>query len=441
MKNKRFLIPIIMFIVMIMLSYFTEIDSVKIYSIGIFIIALYMWIDGSIPISITTILLICIMPIFNIMSFNDAINNISVNTSLFILASSGLTIAISNSNIPNYIVSRILNKTDNSKVILFCIAIVITMISGFMSSLATCTLFYGILSTSFKESKKTNFYKILMLLVPVCSSIGGFVSPAGTPANILIIDELAKLGITLSFVKWFSIGFPFAIFTSLLVLLFSFFTLKPESKISSNKKVISLNSSDKIIALISFFIIFGWFFSSYISVINTTLIACLGLFVFFIPSLNILNMKKMSYQTNWDLVISMGTVSVLMVGINRSGVLNDIISYFIPKISSLNIVFIFILISLFICFLRSIIPTTTAVVTFFMPMLLTLVTSLNVNPLYFMLILGYHSACSLILIYTEPIYLITYSENVYNEEDLLKIGLIPSIIMSIAVALLFPILL
>ena len=424
-----------------MLLFLTEIDHAKIYSVRMFIIALYLWIDGSIPISISTLLLICIMPLFNIMSFSDVINSISINTSLFILATSGLTIAISNSNIPNYIVYKIIRKTDNCKVILFWLGISITLISGFMSSLATCTLFYGILSTSFKEFKNTNFYKILMLIIPVCSSIGGFVSPAGTPANILIIEELLKLGISISFIKWFSIGFIFSIITFLIVYLFSLLFLKPENKISVNIKNVLLNNKDKTVIVISIFIILGWFLSSYISVINTTLVACFGLFILFIPSLKILDMKKMSSQTNWDLVISMGTVSVLMVGINSTGVLNDVISYILPIISSLDIVIISILISIFICFLRAVIPTTTAVVTFFMPMLLTLVASLNVSPLFFMLILGYHSACSLILIYTEPIYLITYSENVYSEKDLLKIGLIPSLIMSIVVALVFPIIL
>ena len=440
MKIKsNLIIPIVMFLIMLIISFFTSIDNVKIYSIGIFLISLYMWIDGSIPISITTLLMINIMAILKILDFNDVISNIGVNASLFILASSGITIAVVNSNIPNYIISKLLNKTSDCKKIIIFIAILVVTISGFMSSLATCLLFYGILSPSFKDYKKTNFYKILMLLIPICSAIGGFVSPAGTPANILIIDELAKIGVKITFIKWFSIGFPFALITTFLVLLFSIVFLKPEKRINLIKKEIILNSKDKIIIKISIMIILGWFLSSYINGLNPTMIACIGLFILFIPYLNILDMKKMNLQTNWDLVISIGTISVLMVGINKTGVLNNIIEFVIPTISSLNIILVLIVISIFMCFIRTFIPTATAFVTFFFPVILALCTFLNISPLCLALILGYHSACSLILLYTEPIYLITYGEKVYTEKDLLKIGLIPSLIMSIIIALIFPV--
>lgn len=440
MKNKRIYLLLLVIVLSVISTYIFNIDNTKIYSIMLLLIALILWISNTLPMSITTLLLLCFLPILGIMNFNEVISNISINTSLFIMASQSITIALKNSNIPNYIVENILTKFKfKTKLLVFILGYVITLISGFMSSLATCTLFYGIISTSFDEKiKKTKLYKSLMLLIPISSGVGGFISPVGTPANILLLDILKNNNITISFIKWTSIGLPISIITITLVMISIILFIKPEKELKLSKtKNINLNLKDiKTIIIISLLII-SWFISSFIN-LNTTIIAIFGLVIMLI--LNLFDSNTFFKETNWDLVITMGTVSAFMAGISKTEVLNDIVNILFNNLLISNTTILLIIISLLLFLLRSIVPTTTAVIALFYPILITISNKYNIDLTILLLILSYVAATSLLLIYTEPIYLITYKDKIYNEKDLLKIGIIPTIIMSVIISILIPIL-
>lgn len=217
---------------------------------------------------IVTLFMICLLPFLGLMTFDDAISNLGISTSLFIMATSALTIAISESNIPNNIILKILNKYSNKpKRFLFALGIVITIFSGFVSSLATCILFYGLISSALKKSKinnNSNFAKDIMMIIPACSGIGGFISPAGTPANLLVIYILKQNDISISFLDWFSIGFPLCILTALIFISSAVLIYKPENvKMKKVSKKITYNKSDKLVISILIFTILGWLLSSF----------------------------------------------------------------------------------------------------------------------------------------------------------------------------------
>ena len=94
--------------------------------------------------------------------------------------------------------------------------------------------------------------------------------------------------------------------------------------------------------------------------------------------------------------------------------------------------FVMIIISLVIYLLRAFIPTTTAVIALFAPMLISVsqTTGLSISAL--LMTASFWAASALLLIYTEPIYLISYKEGYFRELDLLKTGIIPSLALSAA---------
>jgi di/tricarboxylate transporter len=94
--------------------------------------------------------------------------------------------------------------------------------------------------------------------------------------------------------------------------------------------------------------------------------------------------------------------------------------------------------SLMICIIRSFIPTTTAVVALLAPMLIEASYGLNTNSLALLLILAFWTASALLIVYTEPIFLITYGNHYYKGKDLVKAGFIPCIVLSFVTALAIP---
>lgn len=435
-KRKLFwlLVSIAQIILSIIVSQSFSLDSAKVKAFGLLCASLTLWITETLSMSIATLLLVFSMPFLDLMTYNDILSNFGLNTSLFIMASSGITIAIAKSNLPKIITSVIFQKTKNHPaVLLYSLGMAITFFSGFVSSLATCSLFAALVSTALKDAnldaRNSKLGKALMIMIPACSGIGGFISPAGTPANIMVIDILKTNGINLSFFQWFSVGFPVAMITSVIFLSSVLLIIKPTTeKIVVQKQDYRLTTTDIIVLIVTTLVIIGWFLSSFVTFLNTTSVAIFGLVILFLPFIEVLDIDMFGRGVNWDLVLTMGFVSVLMTGIAGTGVISDFANFIFGEISQLPILIVLAILSLTICVIRAFVPTTTAVIALLAPMLfeISCITSITYTSL--LLIAAFWAAAALLLIFTEPIYLITYKEKYYSQKDLLKVGAIPSIL-------------
>lgn len=409
-------------------------DSLQIRAIGLLISGLILWISEALPMSIATLTLVFLMPFLGLMDYNDIIENFGLGTSLFIMASSGITVAIASSNIPNNITAFVFKKSQNHpRLLVFTLGMAITIFSGFVSSLATCTLFASLVTTTLKKAdikpQESNLGKALMLIIPACAGIGGFISPAGTPANILVIDILKTSGIDISFGKWFLIGAPISLLMSTIFLLSVIIVVKPEKiRLLSDSIPTKLEKKDFTILSVIVFVVLGWFMSSIMPILTTTGVAILGLSVLFVPKHDILNIRNFSRGVNWDLVFTMGSVSVLMTGISETGIITEFVESIFSSIMGAPDILILISVSLVICVIRAFIPTTTAVVALIAPMLVGIanITTLEFAPM--LMVVAFWAATALLLVHTEPIYLITYKDGFYKQKDLLYTGIIPSLL-------------
>lgn len=435
-KNKTIYVIASMAVLLISvgISLMAEEQCLQIRAIGLLISSLILWLSEAIPMSIATLAFVFLMPFLGLMNFDDIIKNFGLNTSLFIMASSGITVAIAKSNIPNNIAAFVFRKTQNHPcVLIFVLGMAITLFSGFVSNLATCTLFYSLVSTALKKADikagKSNFGKALMLMIPACAGIGGFVSPAGTPSNLLVIEMLEQNGVYVSFSEWCMIGLPVSLLTAVIFLSFLVLFIRPEkpeniANIESHK----FGKKDWVITATTVIVVIGWFLSSYIPSIDITTIAIFGLAFLFIPSFKVLNMENFSSGVNWDLVFTMGSVSVLMIGISNTGVMSQLISKVFYSITSYPLLIVLFIVSISICIIRAFIPTSTAVIALLAPILASVseITGISFTPL--ILIASVWASTPLLLIYTEPLYLISYKERFYGQKDLLKVGTIPCIL-------------
>ncbi len=420
-------------------------------SIGLFLAALVLWSLEVMPMSVSALGLIALMPLFGVLSFNEAVSNFGVSTALFIMATGAITVALSNSSFPLRITCWIMRITKgNSRRLILYFGIAVAVLSAFMSSLATCALFFSftllLLRSSGCEPRKSNLGRCLMMILPACGGIGGFMSPAGTPSNIVMMDIMEGLGIHMTFAKWTVIGFPLGLLTVLIFALWLPVVFPPEnidvnslSHLYDQQKSLGKLTKKEILSLVIVCaMILFWFIGSWIPFFNTTTVALLGLFIMFFPGINILDWKTFSSDCNWNLVFVMGSVSILMVGVTATGAMDWIAEHLFAGIGALTPTVMMIVIALIICIMRAFIPTTTAVVALFAPMLIGIASMTGLNIAALLLIPAFWAPCALLLVYTEPIYLITFGERYYSAGDLLKVGWLPSLIMSVVLGLVLP---
>ena len=434
MKKKELIAVVISLVVVIGFSFLPEgfgLSKNMISAIGLFIGCMTLWLSEALPISISTLLMICFLPMTGLMSFEKAVASFGVNTSLFIMASSGITAAISISLIPEKISEILMDKfKTRPKTLVLSVGLVTALFSAFMSSLAACVLFEGIISPAFKDVKENKtIRKCLMIAIPVCAGVGGFMSPAGTPGNMLILDVLKNHGQIIRFIDWCLVGFPVGLITVFLFLITLIIVNNPKTMKFTEIENKRLSRKDYLIITIVSLVIIAWFISSFIDWLNITTIAIVGLVLMFMPKISILDMKSFSKNVNWDLVITIGSVSVLMTAISGSGIFTVFVKNFFSEFNAQNIILILVLISACICFIRAFIPTTSAVIALFAPALISVSAYSGISLIVTMFLLGFWAASEMLLIFTEPIFLITYKNKCYTETDLLKSGIIPSVVM------------
>lgn len=421
-------------------------------SIGVFLAAIVLWVTEAFPVSVSAICMIILMPFVGVMDFEQAISGFGTNTAFFIMATSGITIALVESTIPLRITAKLLEVTHGKAryiVLGFCLAS--GLLSGIMSSLATCALFYGFVLSMLKTAKHvpgaSRLGRALMIALPVCCGIGGFLTPAGTPGNVLMMEIMSDYGIEMSFASWSAVGIPFGLFALLLVAVWLPIVFKPEDLDESAQQLIydqrselgALTSKEKksIIIILSMLVL--WFAGSWIKPLNTTTVAVLGMLVMFLPGIDILNWKNFNAGCDWNLVFIMGTATIIMSGVTSTGAMNWIVEHLFANLNQLPSVVMWIIVAIAVCVIRALVPTTTAVISLFAPMLYSVAQMTGANLTAMLLIPAFWGPAAMLLLYTEPIFLITFGEKYYTELDLLKFGWLPSLIMAVLIALLFPI--
>jgi sodium-dependent dicarboxylate transporter 2/3/5 len=270
-----------------------------------------------------------------------------------------------------------------------------------------------------------------MLSVPVCAGIGGFISPAGTPANLLVMDWLNENGINITFAKWCAIGFPVSLISSIVFLTLLVLVFKPK-KINYKNAFISktMDKNDYSVLTIVGIVIIGWFLSSFLNFLNIALVAIVGLVLLMLPYNRIITYEQFGEGVNWDLVFTMGSVSVLMTAIANTGIITRIASAIAGILPTSNLFVLLFGLSVIICVIRAFVPTTTAVIALLLPMLVDISKIANVNCNVLLLITAYWAAAALLLVFTEPIFLISYKEGYFKQADLFKVGILTNIILA-----------
>ena len=422
-------------------------------SVGLFLSAIILWVTEAFPICVSAIGLIVLMPLFNIMSYNDAMGRFGAGTVLFIMATGGI-ITLTRTTIPLRITANILRLTKgDARLIILGFSLAGALLSGIMSSLATCALFFGIVNTMLKtagcEPGQSQLGKALMIALPVCCGIGGFLTPAGTPGNILMMELMEGYGIHMTFAQWTAIGMPIGLLAVLAAALWLPVVFRPEGVSPQSKDAIfqqydklgQWTACEKKTVAVILGMLACWFAGSWVPFLNTTTVAVLGMVAMFLPGVDLIDWKTFQRESDWNLVSIMGTASILVGGVSQTGAMEWLVARAFAGLGSLPPALMWILISALVCILRAFIPTTTAVIALFAPMLYSIASMTGANPAAMLMIPAFWAPAAMLMLYTEPIFLITFGEGYYTEGDLLKFGWLPSLAMAVVTALVFPALL
>lgn len=309
-------------------------------------------------------------------SLNVAISGMATPPVLFILASFGMSDAVSNSPISRRILYAMLKLFGKSiRTTLLGLMFATALVSAFISNVPVTAMFVTIglaflkLYPNEDDRKKTG--RSFMIAIPVAAMIGGIMTPVGSSPNLVAISTLAEMtGHQISFVEWAAYGVPIGLLLVPLAWLmitkvFPPVEMEPEvfrGFVETTRVTEKVGVQEAKVIFIMGTMIVLWVLSSWITAINLYAVAVLGVCIMFLPGVDVLNWEDFRKSCNWDVVFV--TASVISLGnvISANGLSTWFVSTVFPTGMTLPSFALVFVTAIFVILMLLIIPISGALI-------------------------------------------------------------------------------
>ena len=178
--------------------------------VGILVLLVSLWTNEGLPLGVVSLLPIILFPSFDILSTNQTVSNYSNSIIFLFLGGFMIAIATQKTELHKYIANKLLNIfPSTTRGIIFSLAVTSAFLSSLISNTTTALLLVPIAMFLTEElSLKLRF----VLAIAYGASIGGIVTPIGTPPNLILLGFLEQHEIaTIPFVNWIFLTAPLAL--------------------------------------------------------------------------------------------------------------------------------------------------------------------------------------------------------------------------------------
>lgn len=207
--------------------------------IALIVFLVVLWTNEGLPLGVVSLLPILLFPSFDVLSTNETAANYSKSIIFLFLGGFMVAIATQKIDLHKFVSNKLLSIFPNTaRGILFSLAITSALLSSLISNTTTALLLIPIAVFLTNDNKlKLRF----VLAIAYGASIGGIMTPIGTPPNLILLGFFEDNAIeAISFVKWMALTFPLALFMLCLIpyiLSLGVSHIKMEQLIDSNSKV------------------------------------------------------------------------------------------------------------------------------------------------------------------------------------------------------------
>ena len=175
--------------------------------IGLVAFLVTLWTNEALPLGVVSMLPIILFPVFGILETNAVTANYSKSIIFLFIGGFMLAIAIEKTGLHKYFSAKLLNFFPKTpKGIIYALAVTSALLSSVLSN-TTITLMLMPIALFLSENKKL---KVRFLLATAYgASIGGILTPIGTPPNLILMGFLEDHALpVLAFGEWMLLMLP-----------------------------------------------------------------------------------------------------------------------------------------------------------------------------------------------------------------------------------------
>lgn len=428
--------------------FFLPIEGLDILPKFVLGIALWMatwWITEAIPLYATSLIPLALFPILGVGKIENIFLSYVDKIVILFLGGFLLAKAIEISNLHKRFALNILKTFGTKpKYLIGAFILVTASLSAWLTNTATTLLILpiaiAVISQIQDSSQKSRFAPCLLLCVAYSASLGGLATLIGTPPNALFASMSESLaGIEVSFAQWMIIGVPVSAVSLLVLWLYMVnFAKLGNSPIAGTREVILQELSklgrmvrdEKIITVIFAATAIAWIsrgllwkeYFPFIEDYTIVLVAVIVLLV--LPSAKkhqrLLDLKS-TKKIPWGVLVLIGGGLALAGGFNASGLdlwIADQLS-FVSGMPYFVIILVIVAVTIFSGELMS----NTAGAALLMPIMASLATTIDVNPILLMVPVVIATSYGFIMPVATPPNAIVIGSGYVTTKNMAKFGL------------------
>lgn len=380
-------------------------------TLGIAIWTALWWIFEAVPIPITSLLPLALLPLLGVLTPAQVASKYGHHLVLLLLGGFLLSKAMEKSGTHRRIALMMVNACPSSgRFLILGFMIATAFLSMWISNTATTLMMLPMAIAVMQNCDDSRLNIPLLLGIAFAANVGGFGTPIGTPPNLIMMAEYKSLGFAeITFVQWMKLGLPVTIVMVVIIWLWLTRSVKDIGKIPLPEP--GVWRKEEVRTLIVFGLTAlawitrtapfgGWKTWLNLPNANDASVAFIAVIILFcIPNGKGTGKKLLDWETAnkipWGMLVLVGAGLCLGEGFKQSGLSESIASVF-KGIDNVPSFFLLLGIALLVTFLTEM-TSNTATTNVLMPILAAAATASNIDPKLLMFPAALSASCAFML--------------------------------------------
>lgn len=388
-----------------------------------------LWTNEGLPIGVTSLLPIILFPSLDILSTNATSINYSKSIVFLFLGGFMIAIAVEKTGLHKIIANKIMSIFPSTlRGMIFALTITSGILSSFLSNTTTALLLMP-LALFLSENPKIKIR--LALAIAYGASVGGIMTPIGTPPNLILMGILEQHNIeAIPFFQWINMVAPISIIMFMVVgYVLSFGVEKLHIKHNNAKPKMNIDQKKVMFAIVGLIVML--FLNSPIEpyysgfgLNEKGILLAFGLLMF-APPFNILQWED-SKKIPFEIIFLFGAGFSIAAAFTSTGLAESIANYLL-EITHLPPFLLILAISSLIA-LTSEITSNTALVSMMLPVVYEITVAGGLDIKLFMMVATISASYVFMLPIATPPNAIAMASGVMKVGDMAKFGLILNLV-------------
>jgi len=394
--------------------------------VGILVLLVALWTNEGLPLGVVSLLPIVLFPSFDILSTTETSSNYSKSIIFLFLGGFMIAIATQKTELHKYIANKLLSIfPSTTRGIIFSLAVTSAFLSSLISNTTTALLLIPI---AMFLTNETSLKLRFVLAIAYGASVGGIVTPIGTPPNLILLGFLEQKGIeTISFVNWIFLTAPLAV---VMLIIIPFILSLGAKTIELDKdigKAVSLTSEQKRLGMILLTLIVLLFvnskiepFYSGLGINEKGILLGYGLLMF-MPKLGFLEWED-ARKIPYEIIFLFGAGFSIAMAFSSTGLAEQIASYLLA-LTSLPVMLLILLVAALVTFTTEV-TSNTALISIALPIIYSLGEAAQIDIQLILFVATICASYAFMLPIATPPNAIAMSSGAVKVKDMAKYGFV-----------------